>query len=98
MGELRQQLVRSLAAEGVRAVAYDPDAREFEAFVLGNNFGHDQSGTGLLDPLQATTLNDALAEVTARGHWDRGDRLGVRELGDKIDLLHVYAVRRTDTV
>lgn len=87
---LRQQLVRSVAEEcgGPRAVPFNPDARAFEAFRL------DEYGTKLLDPLLATSLNDALAETTSRWSWDRGDRLGVREIGPKIDRLHVYAARR----
>jgi hypothetical protein len=100
VSDLRQALIHSVAEEcGIaRVVAYDPDARAYEAFALGDRFGIDLSGTDLLEPIAATTLDDALAEVTAKHHWDRGDRLGVREIGPKIDLLHVYAVRRTSTV
>jgi hypothetical protein len=94
VSELRQALIRSCAEEGIgpRAVAFDPDALAFEAFGFGAR------GTHLLDPVEATTLDAALAEVTERHHLDRGDRIGIREIGDGIDKLHVYAVRRTDTV
>lgn len=92
MTELRSQLVRSVAEEcGGRAVAFDPDARAYEAFGLGRE-------TALLAPLAATSLDEALAETTSRWRWDRGDRLGVRELGENVDNLHVYAARRTTTV
>lgn len=91
---LRQSLIRSCAEEGVmpRAVAFDPGARAYEAFSFG------ELGSKLLDPVKATTLGGALAEVTERHHFDRGDRIGVRELGDGFDKLYVYAVRRTVTV
>lgn len=94
MSDLRQDLIRSVAAEtgGPRAVAFDPDARAYEAFGLGAR------GTSLLDPLEATSLDDALAETTSRWHWDRGDRLGVREIGEDVDKLHVYAARRTSSI
>lgn len=72
------------------ATRFDPDARAFEAFSLGGK-------TALLDPVQAASLDLALAEVTERHSFDRGDRIGVRELGEGVDLLHVYAVRRTST-
>lgn len=97
---LRQALTRSLAGdnEAVRAVRYDPDARAYEAYALGN--------TSLLGALEATTLEAACAEATERWHWDRGGRLGIRETGqedaprwpfDKIplDRMHIYAVRRS---
>lgn len=87
-----QQLVRSVAEECGGAVRFDPNARAFEAFSFGANGSH------LLDPVSATSLDDALAEVTERHGGDRGDRMGVREIGQEIDLLHVYAVRRTSTV
>lgn len=92
----RQALTRSIAEES-RAVAYDPGARSYEAFGFGA-FGLGGRGTNLLDPLEASTLDDALAETTSRWHWDRGDRLGVREIGENVDLLHVYAARRTSSV
>lgn len=87
---LKQALIRSCAEEGLRprAVAFDPDARAYEAFSLS------KYGTRLLEPLGAASLKEALAETTSRWSWDRGDRLGIRELGGKIDRLHVYAVRR----
>lgn len=71
-----------------RAIPFNPGARAFEAFRLGEH------GTRLLEPLQATSLNDALAETTSRWSWDRGHRLGIREIGPKVDRLHVYAARR----
>lgn len=72
---------------------FDPGARAFEAFSFGDK------GTALLDAVQATTLDDALAEITERhGGLDRGDRIGVREIGEGVDLMHVYAVRRSSTV
>lgn len=84
---LRQALVRSVAEEcgGPRAVPFS--ATSFEAFRLGGR-------THLLDPLEAGSLEDALAETTSRWAWDRGDRLGIRELGDRSDRLHIYAVRK----
>jgi hypothetical protein len=90
---LRQQLIRSVAEEcgGPKAVRFDPDARAYEAFNLGRDA---KDRTSLYEPLSATVLNDALAEATSRWSWDRGDRIGIRELGPKIDRLHVYAVRR----
>lgn len=89
---LRQQLIRSLAEEGgPQAVRFDPDARSYEAFSFGRS-------TRLGESVEATTLDDALAEITARSHWDRGDRLGVREIGQGCDKLHIYAVRRTSTI
>jgi hypothetical protein len=91
---LRQQLIRSCAEEGVtpRAVPFNAEGRAYEAFAFG------ERGTGLLDPLVSTSLDHALAEVTAKHHWDRGGRLGVREIGQEVDLLHIYAVRRTNAV
>lgn len=91
---LRQALTRSVAQEcgGPRAVPFNVDARAYEAFRLGRD-GKDR--TTLQEPLQATTLKDALAETTSRWSWDRGDRLGVREIGSRIDRLHVYAARRS---
>lgn len=71
-----------------RATRFDPDARAFEAFAVSG----DQ--TFLLDPLEAGTIADALAETTARWSWDRGQRLAVREIGNGRDVLHIYAVRR----
>jgi hypothetical protein len=101
---LKQALTRSVAEEmgGPRAVRFDPDARAYEAFVSGTGHG----GSKLLDPLKATTLDEALAEVTERWAFDRGDRFQIREIGSTdssfypfgkvgVDLLHVYAVRRT---
>ncbi len=87
---LRQALVRSVAEDcgGPRAVPFAPDALAYEAFSFSPH------GTRLRDPLEATSLDHALAETTARWAWDRGDRLGIRELGDRIDRLHIYAVRR----
>jgi hypothetical protein len=86
---LKQALTRSVAEEmgGPRAVRFDPDARAYEAFACGDQ-------TNLLQPLKATTLKDALAETTSRWGWDRGSRIAVREIGHRIDRLHVYAVRR----
>jgi hypothetical protein len=75
------------ADDVLRAVRFDPDALAFEAFKFGER-------THLLEPLAATTLNDALAETTSRWSWDRGDRLGIREIGPVIDRLHIYACRR----
>lgn len=69
------------------ATRFDPHARSFEAFACG-------ATTSLLQPLNATSLKNALAETTSRWSWDRGSRLAVREIGEKVDLLHVYAVRR----
>jgi len=75
------------------AVRFDPNARAFEAFAFGGR------GTSLLDPVQATTLDAALAEVTERhSGLDRGSRIGFRELGEGIDKLHIYAVRRTGII
>lgn len=74
-----------------RAVAFNPDALAYEAFSLGRE---DKERTRLLDPLQAETLDDALAEATSRWSWDRGDRIGIREIGGATDRLLVYAVRR----
>ncbi len=67
--------------------AYDANAKSYEAFNIG------ERTTYLLDPLTATSLNDALGEATARWSWDRGDRLAIREIGNG-DRLHVYAIRR----
>lgn len=101
MSDLRQQLTRSVAEEcgAARAVAYDPDARTYEAFSLG-------ARTDLKGELKATALDQATAEATARWHWDRGDRLGIRETGQEdspfwpfekqaFDRLHVYAIQRS---
>ena len=94
MTDIRQNLIRSVAQEcgAARAVRFDPQARSFEAFGFG------ASGTKLLDPLEATSLDEALAETTSRWRWDRGDRLGIREIGKNVDQLHVYACRRTSAV
>lgn len=100
MSDLRQALVRSVAAEcGPRAVAFDPNARTYEAFRLG---AHTESR----GKLEAATLEQATAEATERWYWDRGDRLGIREVGHEeapfwpfekqaFDRLHVYAVQRS---
>jgi hypothetical protein len=71
---------------------FDPDARAYEAFRLGRDA---TDRTSLQEPLRATSLKDALAETTSRWSWDRGDRLGIREIGERIDRLHVYAARRS---
>ena len=63
-------------------------ATSFEAFNLG------ERSTKLLDPLTAAALDEALAEATSRWGWDRGDRLGIREISDSGDRLHIYAVRK----
>jgi hypothetical protein len=76
---------------GPQAVRFDPNARAYEAFNLGRGA---KDSTILHEPLSATVLDDALAETTQRWSWDRGDRLGIREIGAKVDRLHVYAVRR----
>lgn len=75
-----------------RAVRFDPDARAYEAFRLGSDA---KDRTSLQEPLTATALKEALAEATSRWSWDRGDRLGIREIAGRIDLLHIYAVRRS---
>lgn len=88
-----------VAAMEPRAVAFDPDARTYEAFSLG-------ALTELKGALKATTLEQAQAEATDRWHWDRGDRLGIREIGQEdapfwpfdkqaFDRLHIYAVQRS---
>jgi hypothetical protein len=98
---LRQALVRSLAEGGAgpRAVAFNPDARSYEAFRLGER-------TEARGKLEASTLEHAQAEASERWHWDRGDRIGIREQGQEdspcwpfekraFDRLHVYAVQRS---
>jgi hypothetical protein len=77
----------------VRTARYSPDATAFEAFSLAT---YERTGpsTKLLDPLAATSLNDALAEATHRWAWDRGDRIGIREISQDRDWLHIYAARR----
>jgi hypothetical protein len=89
---LRQALIRSCAEEGgPRAVAFNPDALAYEAFKLGTG---NSNRTLLLEPLKATSLTHALAETTGRWSWDRGDRIGLREIGAEHDRLYIYAVRR----
>jgi hypothetical protein len=75
--------------EPPRALRFDPDALAYEAFGL-----YEGARTRLLDPLRATSLQEALAEATGRWSFDRGDRIGIRELGGGKDKLHIYAVRR----
>lgn len=77
----------AMAEPAVRATRFNPDALAFEAFSLSER-------TRLLDPLEARSLPEALAETTSRWAWDRGDRLGIREIGPGIDRLHVFACRR----
>lgn len=83
------------------AVPFNPDAKSYAAYGLGT--------TKLLGTLAATTLEGAQAEATERWNWDRGDRLGIREIGQEdapsypfdkqhVDRLHVYAVRRSAPV
>lgn len=99
--DLRQALTRSVAEEcgPARAVPFNADARAYEAFKLGVR-------TDLKGALNATALDQAAAEATERWHWDRGDRLGIREQGQEdspfwpfdkqtFDRLHVYAVQRS---
>lgn len=85
--------------EPSRATHFDPDARTYEAYSLG-------ARTDLKGNLSATTLDQAQAEATERWHWDRGDRLGIRETGQEdapfwpfdkqaFDRLHVFAVQRS---
>lgn len=80
------------------AVPFNPDAKSYAAYRLG--------ATELLGALAATTLDGAQAEATERWHWDRGGRLGIREIGQEdaptwpfdkqpIDRLHVYAIQRS---
>lgn len=101
MSDLRQQLIRSCAEEGgpVRAVQFDPDARQYEAYSLGER-------TDLKGNLAAANLEAAQAEATERWHWDRGNRIGIREVGQEdspfwpfekqtFDRLHVFAVQRS---
>lgn len=75
-----------------RATRFDPDARAYEAFDLGLD---ERGCTSLLNPIEATDLRNALAELTSRQAFDRGDRVGVREIGPDCDRLHVYACRRS---
>lgn len=97
---LRQQfpLAQTSAAQAVR---FNPDARYFRAYALGD--------TRLLGTLDADTLEAATAEATERWYWDRGDRLGIREFGQEdapvwpfqkrpLDRMHIYAVRRSAPV
>ena len=86
--------IPSLLESAQTATRFDPNARSYEAFSLGTDVRAIGGCTNLLQPLSATTLNDALAETTARWSWDRGQRLGIREIGQK-DLLHIYAARRS---
>lgn len=81
-----------IAPEAVRADRYQPTS--FETFGLAATGDWSSRHTRLYDPLTATTLDEALAETTSRWSWDRGDRLGIREIGDRHDQLHVYAVRK----
>ena len=87
------------SAADTRTVAYNPDARAYEAFSLGERT--ERKGS-----LVATTLVQAQAEATACWHWDRGDRIGIREQGQEdapfwpfekqaFDRLHIYAVQRS---
>jgi hypothetical protein len=89
----------SLSQVGARAVPFNADARTYEAFSLGERT--EAKGT-----LTATTLDHATAEATERWYWDRGDRLGIREIGHEdapiwpfekqsFERLHVYAVQRS---
>ena len=93
-----------VAAMEPRAVAYDPDARTYEAYSLGAQT--EGKGTQAKGALKATTLDQATAEATERWAWDRGDRLGIREIGQEdspfwpfdkqaFDRLHVYAIQRS---
>lgn len=59
----------------------------FEAFSLGTT-------TRLLEPLDARDLDEAIAQTIAAQAWDRGDRIGVREVGERVDRLHIFAVRK----
>lgn len=74
-----------------RAQPYSPNQAAYEAFSLGSDA---KGSTRLCDPLEATTLAEALGEATSRWSWDRGDRLAIREITESGDHLHVYAVRR----
>lgn len=85
--------------DAVRAERFDPEARTYAAFSLG-------ARTELKGSLKAATLDQAQAEATERWHWDRGDRLGIREVGQEdapfwpfdkqsFDRLHVYTVQRS---
>lgn len=78
---------------------YKADARSYAALKLAG-------ATQPLGQLDAATLDAAMAEATERWHWDRGDRLGIRETGQEdaplwpfakqpLDRLHIYAVRRS---
>ena len=97
--DLRQALTRSVAEECGAVRRFDPDARSYEAFGLG-------ARTELKGELEATSLEAAQAEATERWHWDRGDRIGIREQGQEdapfwpfekqsFDRLHVFAVQRS---
>ena len=86
--------IPSLLESAQTATRFDPNAREYEAFMFGTDVRAIGGCTTLLQPLAATTLNEALAETTSRWSLDRGQRLGIREIGQK-DLLHIYAVRRS---
>lgn len=80
--------MNALPATEVLSAAAPYSPRAYEAFNIG------ERTTYLLDPLGAVTLPDALAETTSRWAWDRGDRLGIREITEDGDRLHVYAVRQ----
>jgi hypothetical protein len=77
--------------EEPKTQAFNPAARSYEAFRLG------EVSTHLLDPLEATSHSEALGEATCRWAWDRGDRLGLREIGREVDRLFIYAVRKKAT-
>lgn len=78
-------LEQSRSSTGAKATVFHQAS--FEAFNLSGS-------TKLYEPLSATTLEAAEAEVTARWSWNRGDRFALREIGEATDRLHVYAVRQ----
>lgn len=87
---LQQDLIRSLAEEGMtpRLVKYSETT--FAAFQIapdvGKTYAHGE--------LEATGLNDAVNEALTRNLFDHKDHLLIREVGPKGVKLHLYAIKR----
>lgn len=60
----------------------------YEAFIFS------ERGTGLLAPVNADSLTDAIAETLTRYSWENSARFGIRQIVDSSDWLHAFSILR----
>lgn len=87
---LRQNLLRSIAAEGghVRAIRYSETT--YSAFQVSS----DPERTYTHGEMLATSLDEAVTEALTRKLFDHKDHLLIREEGPRGVKLHLYAIKK----